>query len=46
MVIQEPSASRWEHKSKASLWDAAKGPGKTRYSWHYLAAGYAVVLSR
>jgi hypothetical protein len=33
---QEPSAKRWEHVSK-------QGFGKTRYTWHYLAAGYAAV---
>jgi hypothetical protein len=40
---QEPSAKRWEHKSKESSWDAAAGPTRTRYTWHYMAAGYAVV---
>jgi hypothetical protein len=34
--IQEPSPHRWDHVSK-------EGFGKTRYTWHYLAAGYAVV---
>jgi len=34
--INEPSAQRWEHVSK-------QGFGKTRYGWHYLAAGYAAV---
>jgi len=34
--IQEPSAGRWEHVSK-------QGFGKTRYTWHYTAAGYAAV---
>ena len=36
MPIQEPSPTRWEHASK-------EGFGKTRYTWHYLAAGYAAV---
>ncbi len=35
-VYQEPSAKRWEHVSK-------QGFGKTRYTWHYMAAGYAAV---
>jgi hypothetical protein len=35
-VNQEPSPLRWEHVSK-------KGFGKTRYTWHYEAAGYAAV---
>ena len=35
-VNQEPSPTRWEHVSK-------KGFGKTRYNWHYTAAGYAAV---
>ena len=35
-VNQEPSPVRWEHESK-------KGFGKTRYTWHYTAAGYAAV---
>ena len=35
-VNQEPSPIRWEHVSK-------KGFGKTRYTWHYTAAGYAAV---
>ena len=43
MPIQEPSAHRWEHKSKESSWDAKLGPAQTRYTWHYIAAGYAVV---
>jgi hypothetical protein len=34
--IQEPSPKRWEHVSKEGL-------GKTRYTWHYMAAGYAAV---
>ena len=36
LPIQEPSAHRWEHKSK-------EGFGKARYTWQYLAAGYAAV---
>ena len=43
LPIQEPSANRWEHKSKESSWDASLGPAQTRYTWHYMAAGYAVV---
>ena len=35
-VNQEPQPRRWEHVSKQGL-------GKTRYSWHYTAAGYAAV---
>ncbi len=35
-VNQEPSPHRWNHVSK-------QGFGKTRYTWHYLAAGYAAV---
>jgi hypothetical protein len=35
-VIQEPRPGRWEHVSK-------QGFGKTRYTWHYTAAGYAAV---
>jgi hypothetical protein len=35
-VIQEPHPERWEHVSK-------QGFGKTRYTWHYTAAGYAAV---
>ena len=35
-VNQEPSPKRWEHVSK-------QGFGKTRYTWHYTAAGYAAV---
>jgi hypothetical protein len=35
-VNQEPSPHRWDHISK-------QGFGKTRYTWHYLAAGYAAV---
>jgi hypothetical protein len=36
MPYQEPSPTRWEHVSK-------EGFGKTRYTWHYLGAGYAAV---
>ena len=36
LPIQEPSSERWKHVSK-------EGFGKTRYTWHYLAAGYAAV---
>jgi hypothetical protein len=43
MVIQEPSPERWEHTSKVSSWDAKLGPVRTRYTWHYNAAGYAAV---
>ncbi len=35
-VVQEPKAERWSHVSK-------EGFGKTRYTWHYTAAGYAAV---
>jgi hypothetical protein len=35
-VIQEPRPDRWSHVSK-------EGFGKTRYTWHYTAAGYAAV---
>ena len=35
-IDQEPSPTRWEHVSK-------KGFGKTRYNYHYTAAGYAAV---
>jgi len=35
-VNQEPSPARWEHVSK-------QGFGKTRYTYHYTAAGYAAV---
>jgi hypothetical protein len=35
-VYQEPSAHRWNHVSK-------QGFDKTRYTWHYMAAGYAAV---
>jgi hypothetical protein len=43
MPIQEPSAKRWEHKSKESSWDGSRGPVRTRYTWQYMAAGYAAV---
>jgi len=43
MPYQEPSPHRWDHKSKDSSWEASKGPARARYTWHYLAAGYAVV---
>ena len=36
LVVQEPSPRRWDHVSK-------EGFGKTRYTWHYMAAGYAAV---
>jgi hypothetical protein len=36
LPIQEPSPNRWEHVSK-------QGFGKTRYTWMYMAAGYAAV---
>jgi hypothetical protein len=36
LVVQEPSPQRWSHVSK-------QGFGKTRYTWHYTAAGYAAV---
>jgi hypothetical protein len=35
-VNQEPRPNRWKHISK-------QGFGKTRYTWHYEAAGYAAV---
>jgi hypothetical protein len=35
-VNQEPAPERWKHVSK-------QGFGKTRYTWHYTAAGYAAV---
>lgn len=35
-VDQEPRAGRWSEVSK-------KGLGRTRYTWQYLAAGYAAV---
>jgi hypothetical protein len=43
MPYQEPSPHRWEHKSKESDWDASLGPARARYTWQYLAAGYAAV---
>jgi hypothetical protein len=43
LPIQEPSPDRWEHKSKDSSWDAKLGPARTRYTWHYMSAGYAAV---
>jgi hypothetical protein len=43
MPIQEPSPGRWEHKSKESSWDPTLGPARTRYTWQYMAAGYAAV---
>jgi hypothetical protein len=36
LVVQEPSPHRWDHVSK-------QGFGKTRYTWHYMSAGYAAV---
>lgn len=36
LPFQEPSAERWKHVSKT-------GFGKSRYSWHYNAAGHAAV---
>ena len=36
LPIQEPSPARWDHVSK-------EGFGKTRYTYHYLSAGYAAV---
>jgi len=38
-VNQEPRPHRWDHVSKQGL-------GKTRYSWHYTAAGYAGVWAK
>jgi hypothetical protein len=38
-VIQEPRPERWSHVSK-------QGFGKTRYTWHYTAAGYAAVWAK
>ena len=35
-VSQEPRPERWEHVT-------ARGFGKTRYTWHHMAAGYAAV---
>jgi hypothetical protein len=42
LPYQEPSAHRWDHLSKTSDWKEGV-PKKSRYTWHYLAAGYAVV---
>ena len=42
MPIQEPNPHRWDHLSKASDWKEGV-PKRERYTWHYLAAGYAVV---
>ncbi len=38
-VNQEPRPDRWQHISK-------EGFGKTRYTWHYEAAGYAAVWAK
>jgi hypothetical protein len=38
-VNQEPRPARWQHVSK-------QGFGKTRFTWHYTAAGYAAVWAR
>ena len=43
LPIQEPRPERWEHKSKESSWDPTVAPARTRYTWHYLSAGYAAV---
>jgi len=43
MPNQEPRPNRWEHESKKSSWDAKLGPERARYTWQYLAAGYAAV---
>jgi hypothetical protein len=43
MPYQEPSPHRWDHVSKVSSWDEPLGPKRTRYTWHYMAAGYAAV---
>ena len=43
MPYQEPSPHRWDHASKVSSWDDALGPKRTRYTWHYMSAGYAAV---
>jgi hypothetical protein len=42
LPIQEPSPHRWEHLSKESDWKEGV-PKKSRYTWHYLGAGYAAV---
>ncbi|RFC53022.1 MAG: Protein of unknown function (DUF3604) [Verrucomicrobia bacterium] len=39
LPFQEPNTNRWEHVSKV-------GFGKTRYTWHYTAAGYAAVWAK
>jgi hypothetical protein len=36
LPVQEPSPHRWDHVSK-------QGFGETRYTWHYMSAGYAAV---
>jgi hypothetical protein len=38
-VDQEPRPDRWKHVSK-------QGFGKSLFTWHYLAAGYAAVWAR
>jgi hypothetical protein len=43
LPIQEPSPHRWEHKSKQSSWDPTVAPARSRYTWHYMSAGYAAV---
>ncbi len=43
MPYQEPSPHRWDHVSKVSSWDDSRGPKRTRYTWQYMAAGYAAV---
>jgi hypothetical protein len=43
LPIQEPSLHRWNHLSKESSWDAKLGPQRSRYTWHYIGAGYAAV---
>jgi hypothetical protein len=46
MPYQEPSPHRWDHVSKVSSWDKSFGSEvRTRYTWHYMAAGYAAVWS-
>ena len=42
MPIQEPSPHRWDHLSKASDWKEGVTK-RSRYTWHYLGAGYAAV---
>jgi hypothetical protein len=39
LPIQEPRPDRWGHVAK-------QGFGNTRYTWHYLGAGYAVVWAK